>query len=543
MRTSLGLAAAAVLTVSTLGILPTSATAAPTGSSPVARVDEAGRAAASALKALEARPGLARESVEQEFHVTETMLDPDGAAHVRMERTYRGLDVVGGDLVVHEGAASDLTGVSQTLRAPLTLKAQPSLHAQGATSRALAPSKPTASIEHLRAGDAAPRLVVDALGAEPRLAWEVRTLGRETDGTPSRLTTYVDARNGAVLRRVEGIHTADGQGISLYSGTVPLSVTSSGGSYTLTDAAHGNAKTTDMQNKTDSMRCQLLGSGCTNGVAYSSPDTSFGTGSNGNRESAAVDAHYGGAVTYDYFKLVLGRNGIFGNGAGAPSRVHYGKNYVNAFWDGTKMTYGDGNGTTFGPLVSLDVAGHEMTHGVTQNTANLTYSGESGGLNEATSDIFGTMVEFYAANTDDPGDYYIGEEFDLAAAKGFRRMDDPSLDGSSMSCYSATAGSADVHYSSGIGNHFFYLLAEGSGAKTIGGKAHNSPTCNGSSVTGIGRDAAQKIWFRALTTYFTSGTTYAQARTGTLNAARDLYGQSSTQYNTVAAAWSAVSVG
>ncbi len=346
-----------------------------------------------------------------------------------------------------------------------------------------------------------------------------------------------------MLRREEGIHTADGQGVSLYSGTVPISVTRSGSSYTLTDAAHGNARTTDMQNKQDGLACQLLGVRCTNGVAFTSPDAGFGNGSTGNRESAAVDAHYGGAMTFDYYKKVLGRNGIFGNGTGAPSRVHYGNGYVNAFWDGSKMTYGDGDGASYGPLVSLDVAGHEMSHGVTENTADLTYSGESGGLNESTSDIFGTMVEFYAANPDDPGDYYIGEEFDLASGTGFRRMDDPSLDGSSLSCYTSDAGNVDVHYSSGIGNHFFYLLAEGSGAKTIGGRAHRSPTCNGSSVAGIGRAAAQKIWFRALTTYFTSGTTYAQARTGSLSAAKDLYGQGSTQYRAVAAAWSAVDVG
>ena len=254
--------------------------------------------------------------------------------------------------------------------------------------------------------------------------------------------------------------------------------------------AHGNGVTTDMQNAEDSILCTIFGAGCTNGDPFVSPDTSFGDGTNGNRESAAVDAHYGGAVTFDYFKLVHGRDGIFGNGTGAPSRVHYGTDYANAFWDGEKMTYGDGDGASFGPLVSLDVAGHEMSHGVTENTANLTYSGESGGLNEATSDIFGSMVEFYAANGEDPGDYYIGEEFDLASGEGFRRMDQPSLDGNSFDCYESGIGNADVHYSSGLGNHFFYLLAEGSGAKTIGGKAHNSPTCDGSTVTGIGRDAA-----------------------------------------------------
>jgi Zn-dependent metalloprotease len=223
--------------------------------------------------------------------------------------------------------------------------------------------------------------------------------------------------------------------------------------------------------------------------------------------------------------------------------VHYGNKYVNAFWDGTKMTYGDGDGASYGPLVSLDVAGHEMSHGVTENTAALTYSGESGGLNESTSDIFGSMVEFFANNPNDPGDYLIGEEFDLAHHLGLRRMDNPASDGQSASCWNSNVKNLDVHYSSGVGNHFFYLLAEGSGSKTFGGVVHTSTTCNGSTITGIGRDAAQKIWFRALTVYMTSGETYAQARTATLSAAKDLYGAGSTQYNTVAAAWSAVSVG
>ena len=152
------------------------------------------------------------------------------------------------------------------------------------------------------------------------------------------------------------------------------------------------------------------------------------------------------------------------------------------------------------------------------------------------------MVEFYANNPKDPGDYLIGEQFDLKHHVGLRRMDDPASDGSSLNCYSAAAGTADVHYSSGIGNHFYYLLAEGSGAKTINGVAHRSPTCNGSSVSGIGRSAAEKIWFRALTVYMTSNTNYAGARTATLDAARDLYGAGSTQVNTVTNAWNAVTV-
>jgi Zn-dependent metalloprotease len=206
------------------------------------------------------------------------------------------------------------------------------------------------------------------------------------------------------------------------------------------------------------------------------------------------------------------------------------------------MTYGDGDGTSYGPLVSLDVAGHEMSHGVTEHSANLTYEGESGGLNEATSDIFGTMVEFFAANPNDPGDYLIGEEFDLAHHAGLRRMDNPAADGDSLNCWSSTAGDVDVHYSSGIGNHFFYLLAEGSGAKTLNGVSYDSQTCNGSTVSGIGRDDAARIWYRALTVYMTSGTDYHGARTASLDAARDLFTAGSVQYNAVATAWSAVGV-
>ena len=208
------------------------------------------------------------------------------------------------------------------------------------------------------------------------------------------------------------------------------------------------------------------------------------------------------------------------------------------------MTYGDGDGVNFGPLVSLDVAGHEMSHGVTENSANLTYSGESGGLNEATSDIFGTMVEFYAANANDPADYLIGEEFDLKNHVGFRRMDNPIADGSSPNCYSSQHQEPRRALLLRRGQPLLLPPRRGLGREDDRRRAPTArPTCNGSSVTGIGRDAAGKIWYRALTVYMTSGTTYAGARTATLNAAGDLYGAGSVQQNTVAAAWSAVSVG
>jgi Zn-dependent metalloprotease len=533
VRTLLGLAAA--------GAMAAAAAIAPlTTSSAAVYPERADSIRAAAVQALQSHAVAARASAGTGFVARSVLVDRDGSTHVRVDRTYFGLPVLGGDLVVHQDAAGGWAGASQTLRAPLTLGTAASV----ADAAAVAAALRDAAGRAIRGAtiQAAPRLVVDARGAAPRLAWEVISGGVQTDGTPSRLASYVDARSGRLIRSEQQIETVDGSGSSLYSGAVPLQLTPSGSSYLLKDPTRGNTYTTDMNNASDGLLCQLFGSGCKTGTTFTSTDPSFGTGSNSNRESAGVDAQYGTNMTWDFYQTTFGRNGIFGDGTGSYNRVHYGSGYVNAFWDGTKMTYGDGDGTNYGPLVSLDVAGHEMSHGVTEHSANLDYSGESGGLNEATSDIFGTMVEWFAANPNDVGDYLIGEEFDLKNHLGFRRMDKPSSDGSSYDCWSSGVGNADVHYSSGVGNHFFYLLSEGSGAKTINGVGYNSPTCNGSTVTGIGQAAAGKIWYRALTVYMTSSTSYAGARTATMNAARDLYGAGSTQQNAVAAAWSAVAV-
>jgi Zn-dependent metalloprotease len=172
-------------------------------------------------------------------------------------------------------------------------------------------------------------------------------------------------------------------------------------------------------------------------------------------------------------------------------------------------------------------------------TANLTYSGESGGLNEANSDIFGTSVEFYANNPNDPGDYLIGEEITLrklatgdpGTGKYLRSMSNPKYDGRSPDFYTSSLGTLDVHYSSGVANNFFYLLSEGGTNST-----------SGISVTGITRAKAERIWYRALTVYMTSGTNYASARVATLNAASDLYGATSAERNAVAATWTACGV-
>ena len=313
-------------------------------------------------------------------------------------------------------AAGAWKGSSLTLDESLDLGVVPAVSRATASIKGTSASA-TQGIDNVKLDGST--LVVDATGTSPRLAWRVMSGGTQNDGTPSRLATFVDAKTGSVIRTEQEIVNVDGTGETLYGGTVPLQLTQSGSTYQLKDPTRGGTYTTDLNNKADSYLCQVFGSAARPEPCSRAPTTKFGNGTTSNRASAGADAQYGTNVTWDYYKAVHGRNGIFGTGKGSYNRVHYGQNYVNAFWDGTKMTYGDGDGTNYGPLTSLDVAGHEMSHGVTENTAGLTYSGESGGLNEATSDIFGTMVEFYASNANDPGDYLIGEEFDL---KQHRRL-------------------------------------------------------------------------------------------------------------------------
>ncbi|WP_460461526.1 M4 family metallopeptidase, partial [Angustibacter peucedani] len=461
----------------------------------------------------------------EQLTVKDAITDADGTTHVRYTRTFDGLRVVGGDLVVHETKAGALKGVDKAGSGKVAVASTtPAVAASSArsTGQSLAKAKGESSTSEL---------VVYAAGATPRLAYDVVTEGVKADQTPTRLHTYVDARTGKALASYDEIETAEGTGKTIYSGNVSITTSGSGSSYTMVDGARGNGTTTDLKGATSG-----------NGTTFTDTDNVWGNNAASDRASAAADAHYGAAATWDYYKNVHARNGIFNNGTGVRSRVHYGNAYVNAFWDGTQMTYGDGSGNTH-PLVEIDVAGHEMSHGVTENTAGLDYTGDAGGLNEATSDIFGTAVEFYENNATDVGDYLIGEKININGnGTPLRYMDKPSKDGGSVDCWSTSTKNLDPHYSSGVGNHWFYLASEGSGAKTINGVSYNSPTCNGSTVTGIGRAAAEKVWYRALTTYMVSTETYPMARNSTIKAAIDLYGASSTQCTAVAKVWDALSV-
>ncbi|MEU0250903.1 M4 family metallopeptidase [Streptomyces sp. NPDC006235] len=468
---------------------------------------------------------------QEKLVVRDVVKDADGTVHTRYERTYAGLPVLGGDLVVHASKSGATKGVTRATKAKLAVDSlKPAVTAAKAEKQAVTLAKAAGS-EKTEA-NSTPRKVIWAADGKPTLAYETVVGGLQEDGTPNELHVVTDAATGKKLYEYQGIET--GTGNTTYSGKVTLGTTKSGSSYNLTDGTRGGHKTYNLNRGTSGT-----------GTLFSGADDVWGNGNPSNLETAAADAHYGAQVTWDFYKSTFGRSGIRNDGKAAYSRVHYGNNYVNAFWSDSCfcMTYGDGSGNTH-PLTSLDVAAHEMSHGLTAATARLNYSGESGGLNEATSDIFGAGAEFFAANASDVGDYLIGEEIDIRGdGSPLRYMDKPSKDGDSADAWSAGLGGLDVHYSSGPANHFFYLLSEGSGSKTINGVTYNSPTSNGSTVTGIGRTKALQIWYKALTTYMTSTTKYAGARTATLNAASALYGASSTEYKAVAAAWSAVNVG
>ncbi|MBI2215241.1 MAG: M4 family metallopeptidase [Acidobacteria bacterium] len=488
---------------------------------------------------------------DRELKQTRGFTDKLGKTHVRFDQYFNGVRVFEGEAISHVDSKGRVA-VTNALRKDLRVNTTPSISDATAVSIAMARmnavggyDNPSATLVVLPAGERS---------ASTRLTWHVRAFVENDATHPAQYDFFVDAHTGEVAFSFDSLETAKpgsgggstaavaatATGRTMWSGDVTLDVNHpTSTSWTLQDTGRGigSSSAPALGNYTLDMNKRSSG-----GSIVSRSTASFGDGSRNNTDvaTAAADAHYGLQKTWDYFKLVHGRNGIDGNGSKTFSRVHYNRNYENAFWSDSCfcMTYGDG-ASTFYPLVSIDVAGHEMTHGVTSRTARLTYSGESGGLNEATSDIFGTAVEFYSGSATDVADWWIGERIwrsnwstgSFVQARALRHMDDPAKDGRSPACWSSTLGSLDVHYSSGPANHMFYLLANGGTSK-----------CNSNNVAGLGIDKAAKIWFRALTVYMTASTNYAAARTAALNAASDLYGASSAERAAVAAAFSGINV-
>lgn len=481
------------------------------------------------------------QNANEEFRLRKVIRDELGQIHVRLDQVYHGVPVFGKQLVVHLNSDGTLRMVTGDYLPGIDISTQPKLNAQNAIEVALSKFAGEFSTEA--------ELIVLPRGKEVLLTYRVVL---NDDATPQRIVAFINAITGGLVHSYNDLHTlassqvilakppeaekitkvqepiaspSTGIGHSLYSGTVSITTNNGLLLYSLLDSTRGNMITTDMMGRTMGI-----------GIIFTDEDNHWGNGMNTDPDTAGVDAHFGAEMTWDYYLTEHDRNGIYDDERGTLSRVHYGSNYNNAFWSDLCrcMTYGDGDGIVFSPLVALDVVGHEMTHGVTSATAGLIYEDQSGGLNEAMSDIFGTAMEFYASvhgATKTPN-YLIGEDIFTPATAGdaLRYMDNPTQDGNSIDTFADYTNGMNVHYSSGIANNAFYLLSEG-GTHRLGG-----------TVTGIGRSNAENIFYRALVAYMIPGETFSQARADTIQAATDLFGPSSQEVTSVGEAWDAVGV-
>jgi Zn-dependent metalloprotease len=464
---------------------------------------------AAVRSALRAGPGEA-------FSATRASLDVNGASHVRFQRTYNGLQVIGGDFIVHTDAAGAVTGVTSGLSLEPTMSTVPRL----AAARAVTVAKRVLAAQGSRLQRVDSQLVVGATWAvgNPRLAWQVTLGGTAADGVPTELVVLVDAATGRVLDTWDKVLRGTGTGV--HEGTVHLDTTLSGSTFLLRDPLRGNSEVRNGRGQTS----------CSSPVLTDGNDI-WGNGSATDTQSKGVDVAYGMAQEWDFLRTVLGRNGWNGSGGRGLGVVNT-PNQDNAFWNGTCAVFLDGaNGAR--PFTAIDVVAHEFGHAIVQFTAGLRGSGQPGALNESSGDVFGALTEFFANNPNDPPDYTVGEE--MPPVGPFRNMANPSLFGD-PNCANTTE--TEVHALAGPSNHAFFMMAEGSGNTAFG----TSPTCNGSTVTGMGRNSAGRIWLKALDDYMTSTGGFTAMRSATVNAARDLFGTCSTQYRTVQAAWSAVLV-
>ncbi len=536
----------------------------------VERADRADRAAATLLSK-RAELGL---DESHSFAARSTVNDEMGQTHVRFQQLFNNVKVWGGDVIVHmdgEGRFLPMTADHKTNIRINTTASLTDSEALAIVRNDLAPKgefsvAPVTElvvfpemVEMLRPGRRGMDSDAD-LNAEDftrvvtryTLAYHVHVeLENDLDGI--RHSDYlINAHTGAILKSWDDLHTAGatGTGKSQYSGTVSISTNSTATGFEMRDMTRGTGGTFGNNVVTNSNHASTTSTAT--GAIYTDADNTWGDSANyvegssttaANGQTAAVDAMFGMMKSWDFFKNVMARNGINGAGKATYSRVHVSNSYDNAFWSDSCfcMTYGDGS--SFTTLTALDVAGHEMSHGVCANSANLTYSGESGGLNESNSDIFGTMIEFYARGGSGStigstgGNWKIGEQLN---ASPLRYMDKPSLDGSSPNAWSSSLGSMDVHYSSGPNNRFFYFLSQGAGTVST---ANNYSSYLPGGMTGIGNDKAARIWYRTLTTKLTSSSNYAAARTGAIAAAKELYGAGGAEEQAVWNAYAAINVG
>ena len=427
-------------------------------------------------------------------------MSADGNNHVRLQQSYDGVKVWGSDIVVHSDGES-VTGVDGTLLGALgNLELAPSLADTSALTIAKSDyARGAKGAEPLQYAREAQELVVLPLdNGQARLAWHVTFFTELQDGIKPGLWNYfVDAHDGSIVQSFNGIHTANAEASGPGGNTrVPrtwtmnLDVVPSGANY--------------LMNTTQYETTNLKGATTGTGTIYSG--TSL-TNYNAN-DAAANDAHGFAEVTIKMLKDWPGYNSIDNAGYKIISRVHYGKNYANAFWDGTQMSYGDGDGQQLTEMSgSLDVVAHEIDHGFTSNHSNLTYSGMSGGMNESFSDVAGTSAKFFFDPTH--ADFNLGGDIFIQPNQYIRWMCKPSMDGSSIDNASQYKASLDVHYSSGVMNRAFCRAS-----KRLSGA---DPDTGNATADGVKK--AAKAFYVANANYWTASATFTQGCQGVIDAA------------------------
>jgi len=490
-------------------------------------------------------------NARETFQVSQVFIDDLSMAHTRVQQYENGVPIFGGEAIVHLHPDGSVFAITDKINREVIqnrISTSPVLSAKEAEVAAIAISKgPTGSAPPPPQVELGILDVPESKRAEPRLAYRVEIDRFAENPEPEVPVIFIDAETGEELLRYDSVARGTATAFTYYSGDVQITDYETPLIRYLADTGR-QTYTCTAKHKTNGS-CEALWTAGTQFIF--SGDT-----------KAALDADYGVQTSYDYFKNNFNRKGIDGNNGpsggyipqvGTPALTtivnwDYGLN--NAYWKAPNLIFGDGSNGIFGPLVPVDVVGHEYTHGITAYTANLRYYGESGALNESWSDVFGAMIE-RSVKGENANTWSMMEQCYTPSKTGDapRYLDDPhkAAVGTSLTAdddpdhyserYTGTSDNYGVHHNSGIANKAFYLLAKG-GSHHLGGSMADAGVPNG-----IGPDKAAGIWYRALTTYLVQSSTFADARAATINAASAIYGNNSTEVTAVTQAWGLVGVG
>ena len=449
-----------------------------------------------ALQARERHAEMLNMDVDSNLRELRTNVDKDGTRHVRYQQTFRGIPVFGEHVVVTEGKDGNVRNMFGRMVNGLAGEL-PAVKASITPANALALGKSAGlgnRVGFMRVENAKSELNIFVDDNDrAHLAYVVSYFAdTAAGGSPTRPFVIIDARSGRVLKQWDGLTHAlvgTGPGGNVKTGQYEYG---SGGLHPYLDVAQSG--TTCTMNNANVKSVNLNGStgASTTAYAYTCPRNTYKT-ING-AYSPINDAHFFGGVIQNMYNTYTGSNALTFQ---LVMRVHYGTNYENSFWNGSYMSFGDG-ASTFYPLVNADVSGHEVSHGYTEQHSNLTYSGQSGGMNEAFSDMGGEATEYFWKGTND---FDVGREIFKNANGALRYMCNPPADGGSIDNASQYTSGLDVHYSSGVYNKAFCTLAKTAGWDTV---------------------KAFKTFARANANYWTPSSTFNSGACGVETAAQDL---------------------